>query len=100
LCFDDIGDVQEGALEGFDYLPGALHEIDPDEYLEGPLDRFGVDDRSIAAYHPSAFQLPDTPQGRRRAQPDRAGQLEVGHPAVLLELAQDVAIDRIHSETC
>ena len=58
-------------------------------------ERRSVEQRAVAADDARLLQLLDAPQAGRRGNADAAGQLDIGHAAVVLQLPQDFPVDRV-----
>jgi hypothetical protein len=49
----------------------------------------------ITLYNAAFFQLADTPQARRRRDANTLGKFNIGHAAIILQLAQNFHVDCI-----
>jgi hypothetical protein len=70
-------------------------EADADQRLQGATERARVDDGAVAGDDAPALQPPDPVAGGVRGQPDASPQLLPADPAVPLELADDLTVDRV-----
>jgi hypothetical protein len=61
-------------------------------------DLFHLDMGAVAGHVPAFFQALDPDQAGTWGQADSVGQVDVGNPAVLLEMSQDPDIDPVELE--
>src|SRR5262249_28899759 len=85
------------ALERHEIRLRLAGEMDHGEDRDLVAELFLVEQRAVTLDVAGLLERPDTPQAGRRRDADPAGELHIGDSAVVLELAQDVAIDVIEA---
>src|SRR5262249_46827069 len=72
-------------------------QADEDEGGEVEAERLFVEQCAVASDEAGLFQGADPAEARRRRDAYPAGQLDVGHAAVVLQLVQDLPVDGVQA---
>ena len=94
----DLGDLGQAAFEVGDRGRVLSVHGHLDQDLEAEADGGGIDDSSVAADRPGAFQLAQSPVAGSDAEADPLGQLGYGQPPLRLKLSNDLPINRVHGK--
>ncbi len=94
---DDLRYVLDGLFELDHRLPSDRIECHPHDWLIVAADSVTVELSCISGDHADSFEVTIPSEARRGAEANSFGQIIVRYSAIALELAQDCAIDAIHS---
>ena len=93
MAFAHFGQGVDMVLERLEIGLGLALEADHREHGDGVAQHRRIDHGMIGGDGAGFLQRTDTAQARRCRQPDLARQIHIGHPAIVLQFAQDLQVD-------
>ena len=98
-AFEHLGPGEDRRLEARGKGLRLLLQPHLDVGDESGADRLAVDERDDSADDSGRLERAHAPEARRGREADARRQLLVGDGGVLLQLAQDLAVDFIHAQS-
>src|SRR3569833_1969621 len=95
VALTHFGQPAHVLLERLQVFLGLAFQADHREHHDRVAELRRVEIGMIAADHAVFLERAHPPEARRRGQPDALRQLDVGHPALGLQLSQQAPVDRI-----
>ena len=99
VALADLRPVTHGRLEVRKHVLGLTVEADEGEEQLLVAEFPGVDLGMIALDVAGRLEGTDTAQTRRRRDTGAAGELDIGHPSLVLQIAQDAAVDSVELDS-
>ena len=95
VALAQFGPVGDRGFELGEHAGGLALQADQGEEGDRPADERGLEDGAVAADDALLLEAADAAQAGRGGNADAAGELDIGHAAVRLQLAQDAAVGSV-----